>query len=144
MNLMGTIVIAGLVVLAGSFLIAGRYTISAPLSLGGSAGGIFVVDRFTGHTRYCRVSPPHFRCLPLLDTDGRTYKGHVRRIATPLQLHHAPHTASMLHRFPPSLIEGRLRRHPEGGAGSGVLRRRLVTAGPGRPGTPPARHYDLA
>jgi hypothetical protein len=33
---------------------------------------------------------------------------------------------------------------PEGGAGSGVLRRRLVTAGPGRPGTPPARHYDLA
>jgi hypothetical protein len=32
---------------------------------------------------------------------------------------------------------------PEGGAGSGVLRRRLVTAGPGRPGTPPARHYDL-
>src|SRR6516162_6707534 len=43
-----------------------------------------------------------------------------------------------------SLFEGRLRRHPEGGAGSGVLRRRLVTAGPGRPGTPPARHYDLA
>src|SRR5262245_42476896 len=33
---------------------------------------------------------------------------------------------------------------PEGGAGSGVLRRRLVTVGPGRPGTPPARHYDLA
>src|SRR6516162_7900782 len=43
-----------------------------------------------------------------------------------------------------SLFEGRLRRHPEGGAGSGVLRRRLVTARPGRPGTPPARHYDLA
>src|SRR5215471_12942170 len=46
--------------------------------------------------------------------------------------------------FPSSLIEGRLRRHPEGGARSGVLRRRLVTAGLGRPGTPPARHYDLA
>ena len=30
------------------------------------------------------------------------------------------------------------------GARRGVLRRRLVTAGPGRPGTPPARHYDLA
>src|SRR5262249_10687671 len=43
-----------------------------------------------------------------------------------------------------SLFEGRLRRHPEGGAGSGVLRRRLVTVRPGRPGTPPARHYDLA
>src|SRR5262245_44934743 len=43
-----------------------------------------------------------------------------------------------------SLFEGRLRRHPEGGAGSGVLRRRLVTACLGRPGTPPARHYDLA
>src|SRR6266516_5403741 len=33
---------------------------------------------------------------------------------------------------------------PEGGAGSGVLRRRLATARLGRPGTPPARHYDLA
>src|SRR5262245_57047181 len=33
---------------------------------------------------------------------------------------------------------------PEGGAGSGVLRWRLVTARLGRPGTPPARHYDLA
>ena len=30
------------------------------------------------------------------------------------------------------------------GARRGVLRRRLVTVGPGRPGTPPARHYDLA
>src|SRR5262249_9215188 len=46
--------------------------------------------------------------------------------------------------FPSLLIEGRLRRHPEGGAGSGVLRRRLVTVCLGRPGTPPARHYDLA
>src|SRR6516165_6263372 len=43
-----------------------------------------------------------------------------------------------------SLIEGVLRRHPEGGARRGVLRRRLVTACLGRPGTPPARHYDLA
>src|SRR3981081_2509539 len=33
---------------------------------------------------------------------------------------------------------------PEGGAGSGVPRLRLVTAGLGRSGTPPARHYDLA
>src|SRR3982075_532341 len=33
---------------------------------------------------------------------------------------------------------------PEGGAGSGVPRLRLVTAGRGRSGTPPARHYDLA
>jgi hypothetical protein len=33
---------------------------------------------------------------------------------------------------------------PEGGARSGVLRRRLVTVRSGRPGTPPARHYDLA
>jgi hypothetical protein len=32
---------------------------------------------------------------------------------------------------------------PEGGAGSGVLRRRLVTVRPGRLGTPPSRHYDL-
>ena len=30
------------------------------------------------------------------------------------------------------------------GARRGVLRRRLVTVRPGRPGTPPARHYDLA
>src|SRR5262245_11328142 len=41
-------------------------------------------------------------------------------------------------------LRGRLRRRAEGGAGSGVLRSRLVTVGPGRPGTPPARHYDLA
>src|SRR5215468_11677235 len=33
---------------------------------------------------------------------------------------------------------------PEGGARRGVLRRRLVTACPGRPGKSPARHYDLA
>ena len=46
--------------------------------------------------------------------------------------------------FVSSLIEGRLRRHPEGGAGSSVLRQRLVTACSGRLGTPPARHYDLA
>src|SRR5262245_8307262 len=36
------------------------------------------------------------------------------------------------------------RDDPEGGARCGVLRRRLVTFRPGRPGTPPARHYDLA
>src|SRR5262245_23389252 len=41
-------------------------------------------------------------------------------------------------------LRGRLRRRAEGGAGSGVLRPRLVTDGPGRFGTPPARHYDLA
>jgi len=51
---------------------------------------------------------------------------------------------SRANEFASSLIEGRLRRHPEGGARRGVLRRRLVTACPGRPGTPPARHYDLA
>jgi hypothetical protein len=53
-------------------------------------------------------------------------------------------TVSMLEPFAALLIEGRLRRHPEGGARRGVLRRRLVTVCPGRLGTPPARHYDLA
>jgi hypothetical protein len=43
-----------------------------------------------------------------------------------------------------SLIEGVSGDDPEGGAGSGVLRQRLVTVCPGRPGKPPARHYDLA
>src|SRR5262245_26851884 len=43
-----------------------------------------------------------------------------------------------------SLSEGVVRRHPEGGARRGVLRRRLVTVRPGRPGKSPARHYDLA
>src|SRR5258707_14690899 len=33
---------------------------------------------------------------------------------------------------------------PEGGARRGVPRRRLITARPGRHGTPTARHYDLA
>src|SRR5262245_49328213 len=41
-------------------------------------------------------------------------------------------------------LRGCLRRRAEGGAGSGVLRPRLVTVGPGRSGTPPARHNDLA
>src|SRR5262249_3674631 len=36
------------------------------------------------------------------------------------------------------------RDDPECGARRGVLRRRLVTAGPGRPGKSPARHHDLA
>src|SRR5262245_17671181 len=47
-------------------------------------------------------------------------------------------------RYAASLIEGVLRRHPEGGARRGVRRRRLVTVGLGRPGKSPARHYDLA
>jgi hypothetical protein len=46
-------------------------------------------------------------------------------------------------RFPSSLVRGVSGDDPEGGAGSGVLRRRLVTVRPGRPGTPPSRHYDL-
>src|SRR5262244_3832618 len=50
----------------------------------------------------------------------------------------------MLARLPASLIEGRLRRHPEGGARRGVLRWRLVTVCLGRPAKSPARHYDLA
>ena len=54
------------------------------------------------------------------------------------------HEATGPYRMENVLIEGRLRRHPEGGARCGVLRRRLVTVRPGRPGTPPARHYDLA
>src|SRR5260370_2434283 len=46
----------------------------------------------------------------------------------------------MLTACPASLIEGRLRRHPEGGARRGVLRQRLATAAPGgtesrQPGT---------
>src|SRR5262245_22269618 len=36
------------------------------------------------------------------------------------------------------------RDDPEDGARRGVPRRRLVTVGLGRHGTPPARHYDLA
>src|SRR5262249_45998454 len=43
-----------------------------------------------------------------------------------------------------SLIKGGVRRHPEGGARPGVRRQRFVTVCLGRPGPPPARHYDLA
>src|SRR5262249_14034785 len=50
----------------------------------------------------------------------------------------------MLVRSQPLSSRGVSGDDPEGGARRGVLRRRLVTAGPGRPGTPPARHYDLA
>src|SRR6266566_7690735 len=50
----------------------------------------------------------------------------------------------MLEHSHPRSLRGVSGGDPEGGAGSGVLRRRLATAGLGRPGTPPARHYDLA
>jgi hypothetical protein len=50
----------------------------------------------------------------------------------------------MLQDSHPRSLRGVSGDDPEGGAGSGVLRRRLVTVRPGRPGTPPARHYDLA
>src|SRR4051812_28298514 len=44
----------------------------------------------------------------------------------------------MIQRFPSSLMEGASSRDgPEGGAGSGVLRPRLVTAGSGGPGHRP-------
>src|SRR5436190_23889016 len=46
----------------------------------------------------------------------------------------------MVQRFQPRSLRGVVRRHPEGGARRGVLRRRLVTAAPGGPGTLPARH----
>ena len=45
--------------------------------------------------------------------------------------------------FASSLMRGVSGDDPEGAAGSGVLRRRLVTARLGRLGTPPSRHYDL-
>src|SRR5258705_3692388 len=48
----------------------------------------------------------------------------------------------MITACPASLIEGRLRRHPEGGARRGVLRQRLRNRCPGRYGKPPAGHYD--
>src|SRR5262245_37837034 len=44
----------------------------------------------------------------------------------------------------PRSLRAYSRDDPECGARRGVLRRRLVTAGPGRPGKSPARHYDLA
>ena len=44
----------------------------------------------------------------------------------------------------PRLLRACSRDDPECGARRGVLRRRLVTARPGRPGKSPARHYDLA
>src|SRR5262249_54267803 len=44
----------------------------------------------------------------------------------------------------PRLLRACSRDDPECGARRGVLRRRLVTVCPGRPGRLPARHYDLA
>src|SRR5262249_14362486 len=50
----------------------------------------------------------------------------------------------MLDRTQPGSLRAYSRDDPECGARRGVPRRRLVTARPGRLGTPPARHYDLA
>src|SRR5215510_12431402 len=41
-------------------------------------------------------------------------------------------------------LRGRLPETSRRRSGEWVLRSRLVTVGPGRLGTPPARHYDLA
>src|SRR3984893_11448972 len=49
----------------------------------------------------------------------------------------------MLQDSHPRSLRGVSGDDPEGGAGSGVLRRRLVTVRLGRLGTPPSRHYDL-
>src|SRR5215472_15651515 len=50
----------------------------------------------------------------------------------------------MLEYSQPRSLRACSRDDPECGARRGVLRRRLVTVRPGRPGKPPARHYDLA
>src|SRR5215813_14795937 len=50
----------------------------------------------------------------------------------------------MLEDRQPRSLRACSRDDPECGARRGVLRRRLVTACPGRPGKSPARHYDLA
>src|SRR6516165_5205695 len=50
----------------------------------------------------------------------------------------------MLEDRQPRSLRACSRDDPECGARRGVLRRRLVTVRPGRPGKSPARHYDLA
>src|SRR5262249_30423972 len=50
----------------------------------------------------------------------------------------------MLEHSQPRSLRACSRDDPECGARRGVLRQRLVTACPGRPGKSPARHYDLA
>src|SRR5947208_9148560 len=50
----------------------------------------------------------------------------------------------MLEDAQPRSLRACSRDDPECGARRGVLRRRLVTVRPGRCGTPPSRHYDLA
>ena len=50
----------------------------------------------------------------------------------------------MLEHSQPRSLRACSRDDPECGARRGVLRRRLATACPGRPGKSPARHYDLA
>ena len=89
----------------------------------------------------------HHSCLKVFakKMDGRVKPGHdvgrffdytLTTLLTTYRVYARPHAAS--------LIEGVLRKRPEDGATRGVLRQRLATARPGRPGTPPARHYDLA
>src|SRR5262249_46755284 len=54
-------------------------------------------------------------------------------------------TVCIIATYCPSLAHQACSRDdPEDGARRGVPRRRLVTVGLGRHGTPPARHYDLA
>src|SRR6516162_7642580 len=115
------------------------------------AGPPFARNRAPDSSRHRRV-PPHgctrTGTLPAVERPSRHMAFTNAYLSTfvraTFRIYLLTTCRSRAKKSPSSLIEGRLRRHPEGGAGSGVLRRRLVTARPGRSGKSPARHYDLA
>src|SRR6516162_2326950 len=110
------------------------------------AGPPFARNRAPDSSRHRRV-PPHgctrTGTLPAVERPSRHMAFTNAYLSTfvraTFRIYLLTTCRSRAKKSPSSLIEGRLRRHPEGGAGSGVLRRRLVTARPGRSGKSPAR-----
>jgi hypothetical protein len=50
------VLLGGVLLILALFVSAGRYQVSDAMRLSDTTGGVFVIDRFTGNTRYCGVT----------------------------------------------------------------------------------------
>ena len=55
------------VVVALSLIVGGRFAMSDGFRLNDTFGGVFVVDRFTGATRFCSTNKGALSCVPVPD-----------------------------------------------------------------------------
>jgi len=64
------VILGGVLLIIAMFIGGGRYAVSDALRLSDTTGGVFVVDRFTGTTRYCSVTRGGPNCAPLSERAG--------------------------------------------------------------------------